>query len=71
MDSTFGSLRTAIGDELRDIFGGVQVDISGGGGEPTQWGVSLGERRVLSVGALILAAVVGLLLGGVLFGRKG
>lgn len=68
MDLSFGSLRTRIGDEIKDLFGGIQASVSGGA-DGTAWNVSLGERRVLSTGALIIALVVGILAGAAVFGR--
>jgi hypothetical protein len=69
LDREFGSLRTRIGDEIKDLFGGIQADINFGGGQPVSGSVSLGERRVLSTGALVIALVVGILAGAAFFGR--
>lgn len=69
MDVSFGSLRTRIGDEIKDLFGGIQADINFEGGQ-LSGGVSLGERRWMSGLTLALALVVGILAGAAFFGGR-
>jgi hypothetical protein len=66
LDSTFGSLREGV----RDLLGGIQGQISIGGGEPASVDVAFGERRVMSGFALAAVAAIGLLGGLALAGRR-
>lgn len=70
VDEAFGRVRNAVVNEVKDIIGGIHVNANFGNGQPSGVSVSLGERRVLSVWALVLTLAVGAGLAFMLIPRR-